>query len=93
MKNKSGKITILYMVDVFVKMAGAERNLFEVVTRLDTEKYTPIVMCLHGGQLVEILRGNSKGIEVINLNLDKVYSIKAMREAIKIFKLIKQKNV
>ncbi|HCD37743.1 MAG TPA: hypothetical protein DEQ77_03280, partial [Candidatus Omnitrophica bacterium] len=50
-------------------------------------------MCLHGGQLVEILRGNSKGIEVINLNLDKVYSIKAMREAIKIFKLIKQKNV
>ena len=92
MENSSDKITILYIIDVFIKMAGAERNLFEVITRLDAERYTPIVMCLHGGKLVKILQ-NSRKIDVVNLNLTRIYTVKAMIKAINIFKFIKQRNV
>ena len=86
------KITILYMIDTFSGMAGAERNLFEVVTRLDTKRYAPIVICLHGGRLAHILRGNRE-IEVMSLDLVRIYTVNAIIKAIKIFKLIKRRKV
>ena len=51
-------------------MAGAERNVFEIVTRLNLQQYNPMVICLKGGELVGLLR--SKGIEVTDLKLDKI---------------------
>ncbi|HAB54637.1 MAG TPA: hypothetical protein DCE80_21065, partial [Ignavibacteriales bacterium] len=51
-----------------------------------------MVMCLHGGKLVKILQ-NSRKIDVVNLNLTRIYTVKAMIKAINIFKFIKQRNV
>ncbi len=85
------RTTILYITDVFYRMAGAERNLFEVVTRLDPQKYRPIVMCFEGGGSADLLR--KKGVEVIDLQLKKIYSPRAILKAFGIFKLLRQKNV
>lgn len=85
------KTTILYITDAFYKLAGAERNLLEVVTRLNPHKYRPVVICFEGGEIVELLR--NRGIEVIVLNLKKIYTIRAIIKALGIFKLIKQRNV
>lgn len=92
MKNSADKIAILYIIDIFSKMAGAERNLFEIVTRLNPRKYVPSVACLHGGKLLNILR-DSWGIEVMDMGLSRIYTPNAVIKAIRIFKFIKQKNI
>lgn len=92
MKNSTDKIAILYIIDIFSKMAGAERNLFEIVTRLNPQKFIPSVACLHGGKLLNILR-DSWGIEVMDMGLSRIYTPNAVIKAIRIFKFIKQKNI
>ena len=85
------KITILYVTDVFCRMAGAEGNLFEVTTRLNKQKYKPIVICFQGGEIVAGLK--DKGIEVIDLKLKRIYVPRALIKMLFIFHLIKQKKV
>jgi glycosyltransferase involved in cell wall biosynthesis/peptidoglycan/xylan/chitin deacetylase (PgdA/CDA1 family) len=85
------RVSILYVTDVFLKLAGAERNLFEVVTRIDFQKYRPLVLCFEGGGILNLLK--QKGIETINLRLKKIYSPKAILTAVRIFKLLRQRNV
>lgn len=85
------RITVLYLIDVFKEIAGAERNLYEVATRLNKEKFRPIVMCMQGGYLVQSLR--DKGIEANDLGIKKIYTLGAVLKAIKIFKLIKKEKV
>ncbi len=85
------KITVLYIIDNFAELAGAEKNLFDIATRLNPQRYKAIVMCFKGGELVDLLR--SKGIEIIDLKLKKIYTLRALIKAIGIYKLIKQRNV
>ena len=85
------RITILYIIDVFLEMAGAERNLFEVVTRLNPQRFKPIVMCLEGGRPLDFLR--NKGVETTDLKLKRIYTPYAFLKAIEIFRIIKQYNV
>ncbi len=86
-----GKITILYLIDNFIGMAGAEKNLFHVVTGLDLNKYRPIVCCLQGGDVIKILE--QKGIQVINLQMKKIYDINAFKQTFRLIKLIKREDV
>jgi len=85
------KITVLYLIDHFVIMGGAEKNLFEVVTRLNPQRYKPIIMCLKGGKLVNVLR--RKGIEIINLKIKKIYTPCALIKALKIIETLKKQDV
>ncbi len=85
------KITILYIMDTFARLAGAEKNLYEVVTRLDKEKYRPIVYILSSGIVIDILR--QKNIPVRDLGIKKIYGFKALCEGIKLIKFIKKEKV
>ncbi len=85
------KINILFLIDVFFKMAGTERHFFEILTRLDRTKFDPIVVCLHNGSLTHLLE--QQGITVVNLNVGRIYSFIALKRFCKIFKLIKRNNI
>ncbi|MCG2711506.1 MAG: glycosyltransferase family 4 protein [Candidatus Omnitrophica bacterium] len=86
-----GKSTILYMIDVFHTMAGAEKNLFETVSMLDHEKFNVIVVCLKRADLAGLLR--EQGIEVIDLNLERIYSPYALIKALDLIEIIKKNKV
>lgn len=85
------KTTVLYFIDIFNKMGGAERNLFEIVTHLNTAEYHTIIMALQGGELTDDLK--REGFEVYDLKLRKIYTLVAFFKAIWIFNLIKKNNV
>ncbi len=85
------KIKILYIIDVFFKVAGAERNLYEVATRLDRDKFEPIIACLNYGDCLNVFE--EKGITAIDLKIDKIYSFKAVKAALALIRLIKERNV
>ncbi|MFC1658426.1 glycosyltransferase [Candidatus Omnitrophota bacterium] len=84
-------ITVLYIIDVLEEVGGAENNLLQVVTGLNQDKYRPIVCCLKGGRLSKLIK--NKGIKLIDLKLKRIYGLKAIKEAIKLVKLIKEEDV
>ena len=85
------KTTILYIMDTFTNLAGAEKNLYEVVTLLDKKKYKPIVYILSSGKVIHILE--QKDISTRDLGIKRIYGFKALREGIKLIKFIKKEKV
>lgn len=85
------KIKVLYITDHFVYMGGAEKNLLQVALNHDRERFTPIVCCLQGGELVDRLR--QAGVRVDVLNIRRIYGFKAALEAVKLFRLIKKEKI
>jgi glycosyltransferase involved in cell wall biosynthesis/peptidoglycan/xylan/chitin deacetylase (PgdA/CDA1 family) len=85
------KIAVLFFIDRFVTFAGAEKNLFDVMTGLDKKRYRPILLCIHRGDLAQVLV--QKGIEAKDLRIKRIYSFHAFIKAIAIFKFIKKNNI
>ena len=85
------KIVVLYIIDTFIEMGGAEKNLFQLVTGLNPAKYTPLVICLQGGPLKNILQ--EAQIEVIDLGIKRIYTPVAFWKAGQIFDLIRKRDV
>jgi L-malate glycosyltransferase len=85
------KITVLYIIDAFVELAGAERNLYEVATRLDKDKFRPVVFSLISGRLTKAL--NEQGVIAKDLKLKRIYGFKALIEAVKLIYFIKKEKV
>ncbi len=85
------KIRILFIIDVFYKMAGAEKNLFEVVTRLDKDKFEPIVACLQQGVIAERLTDHN--IINLNLNIKKIYSLSALTKGWRLLRFLRDGKI
>lgn len=87
------KISVLYIIDSFLDLAGAERNLFEIVTRIDKNKFRPLVFVLQEGseRLVELL--NKEGILSKNLKLKRIYGFKGFIEIFKSIHFINKNKV
>jgi glycosyltransferase involved in cell wall biosynthesis/peptidoglycan/xylan/chitin deacetylase (PgdA/CDA1 family) len=85
------KVKILYLLDTLIEMAGSERNLLEIVTNLNRDRFEPLVICMRGENMVEQLR--ERNIEVININLGKIYSPAALLRAVEIFRIIRRRGI
>jgi len=85
------KNTVLFLIDSLEVLGGAEKNLLQVVSKLESSKFQPIVCCLKSGSAYTAFR--NKGIEVINLDLKRVYGPTVFLRAIRLIRLIKKNKV
>jgi glycosyltransferase involved in cell wall biosynthesis/peptidoglycan/xylan/chitin deacetylase (PgdA/CDA1 family) len=85
------KIRILYMLDTLIEKAGSERNLFDIVTNLNRERFEPIVVCMRGGSMVVQLR--ERGIEVMDIGLRRIYTPAALRKAFALYRFIRRRGI
>ncbi len=85
------KIRILYLTSLMGKMGGAEKNIYDIVGHLDRTRFTPYVLCLKGGDLIDDL--NSKGIHSEVIGLDKIVSLKGIRKGFWLYKFIKRERI
>lgn len=85
------KITVLYIIDGFIDMAGSERNLFEIVTHLDKNKYKAIVWYLRGKDSIDEF--NHSGIQTRNLQIKKIYGLNMIKKSIQLINFIKKERV
>ena len=90
---RDGKINILYMIDQLCGMAGTERHLLYLVSRLDSGRFRCFVCCFKGdaGGMVGKIR--ERGIEVIDLDLERIYSPMAPLKALEIGRIIKKNKI
>ena len=85
------KIKVLYITTLFGKMGGAERNLYDIVTNIDRERFVPYIFCLKGGELVGEVTG--RGIFARELQLEKIFSLDAARKGIDLFRFIREEGI
>ncbi|MFH1642283.1 MAG: glycosyltransferase [Nanoarchaeota archaeon] len=85
------KYKILFLIDELAEFGGAEKNLLQVTQGLNSFKYDIIICCLHGGRIFNDLQ--SKGINVINFNIKKIYGLSALKKVIQLVKLLRKEKV
>ncbi len=85
------KINILYLIDVFSGLAGAERNLHEIVKNINKEEFTPYVVALKEGD--ELATIEKLGIYAKSLNITKIYNLKGIKKLIALIRFIKDNKI
>lgn len=85
------KIKVLYITTLFGKMGGAERNLYDIVTNIDRERFAPYIFCLKGGELVGEV--TARGVFARELQMEKIFSLDAVRKGIDLFRFIRKEGI
>lgn len=85
------KTPVLFFTDTLYRLAGAERNLFEIVSRLSQDRFKSTVVCFRGGDAIKYF--HEIGIEVINLNQARIYTLGAFFKALWLASFIKKKGI
>ncbi|HNQ50080.1 MAG TPA: glycosyltransferase [Candidatus Omnitrophota bacterium] len=88
--NKSNPRKVLFLIDVLETFGGAEKNLFQIYSGLNPDKFEPLICCLKGGECFRWMKKN--GVNVRNLGLKRVYSIHAFVTLLRLLGFVKRKG-
>ena len=84
-------LTVMFLIDLFAKMGGAERNLCLLARGLRERGHKVIICCLKGGELSEKMR--SEGFYVENLSVIRIYDFRGLRALFKLAKIARRERV
>lgn len=90
-KNISKPVNILFIITLFNKEGGAEKNLFNILLNIDKKKFSPHLCVFQGGELTDKIR--QKKIPVFVNNLKKLFSLYAVSKGIELFTYIKKNKI
>lgn len=85
------KHEILLLTDIFGRVGGAERNITQLMTGINKDKFGLHVACFVSGDLVERLR--DQGFSIINLNKAAIYTISGLRNLGFLRKFVTEKKI
>ena len=85
------RIKVLFVISMFIRMGGAERNLYELAKNIDKKKFKPYVWVLEGGPLVDSLI--RMGVDARVINLKKVLSLEGIRKGIDLVRFLRREKV
>jgi glycosyltransferase involved in cell wall biosynthesis/peptidoglycan/xylan/chitin deacetylase (PgdA/CDA1 family) len=84
-------LTVMFLIDVFSTMGGAERNLCLLANGLREKGHRVIICCLKGGELSEKMR--SEGFHVENLRVTRIYDLRGLSALFKLVKIARGEEV
>ncbi len=92
MNTPNKKIPILFFLHYLKGFGGTERYLFEVIKRLDRDKYIPFICCF---QLKEVMREvfKAQGVPVTEFPMQRIYGFQAVRYGKKLIDFIKEEKI
>lgn len=90
-KKNIGHIKVLYITNLFMKMGGSEKNIFDTIRSFDRDEYIPYVFALQGGEMVE--KSKALGIYAKTIGLKKVFTINAVRKGIRLFRFLRKEGI
>lgn len=86
--------TVLYLELVGEVLGGGQRSLLDIVTRLDAQRFRPIVVCGSDGTLVKRLKAMGVPVSVIVMPTRKFPWARAPRQAVaSLIRLVQQERV
>ena len=87
------KIPILYVIQMMKGFAGTEKHLYEIVKRLNKDRFKPIICCFEIGKGKMLREFKDIDIELIVLPIKKIYGFNALRYGLWLHKFIKQRKI
>ncbi len=90
-QSENGKINILIITEVFKMMAGSERNISQLLTNINKEKFHFVVACFISGELAQEMR--KKGYIIFDLLRGGVYTIKGIKNLFSLKRLIRDNKI
>lgn len=91
MVDKKNKVRVLYIITLLDKMGGAEKNLCDLVTHLDRDRFTPYILAFKGGHITGQLA--DAGLPVSINNMTKLISVDAVRNGVELFRFLKREHI
>lgn len=82
---------ILLLTDIFGRVGGAERNITQLMTGIDKNRFELNIACFVSGDLVESIR--YQGISIISLNRAGIYTISGLRNLVFLRKFVTEKRI
>jgi len=87
------RINILYIIDQLRGMAGTERHLLYLVSRLNKERYNCYIGTFDGGRGAMPQAIRESGIPMLDLGLNRIYSPDAPLKALRLWRFIRKKKI
>src|SRR5438105_2074326 len=88
MKNK---IHMCFIASQFKALGGAEKNVLDLVRRLDKERFLPFVVALQGGPLADELA--EEGVPVLDMNIRKLASWRALGLGLRLVRFLRANRI
>ena len=82
---------ILLLTDIFGRVGGAERNITQLMTGIDKDKFEFYIACFISGELVESMR--NQGFSIVELNKAGIYTISGLRNLAFLKKFVNEKKI
>jgi glycosyltransferase involved in cell wall biosynthesis len=82
---------ILFLIDTFFSLAGAEKNIYHLLSNLDKKNWNPILVCLDRCYVNEKLL--STGCKIVSCHLKRLYHPKAFFCFLNLVTLIRRQKV
>lgn len=87
------KIKILVLIDCLYGLGGSERNLLQIITHSDHNKFSFIVCPLESDNNHIIEEIKRKGAEVFPLQVKRIYGLSGLRQAFHLRKILKENDI
>jgi glycosyltransferase involved in cell wall biosynthesis len=92
MSSTEKRLKVLFIIDSLLYLAGTEKHLFKLVSRMDKRRYECYVCAFSSND--EILRRfNQAGATTLLLPLERIYGLAAFKQAVRLFRFIKQHGI
>ena len=86
-------MNILYLIDFWASPGGTERHLSYLVTHLDKARFRPHVIIFNYQPNALVDHAKANGIEVIHLPVGRYYTPRALLQAFKLARLIRERRI
>jgi glycosyltransferase involved in cell wall biosynthesis len=90
-KKGDGRANILFLTDVFRFMAGSERNIVNLMRRVDRNQFAIRLACFKWGPLAE--RMADEGHEIHRVSVGKFFSWPSLKHLLAMKKLVAEKKI
>ena len=88
-----GPLRVLYLIDVLQVVGGTERQLREVITRLDRTRVAPSVITLYSADMPHEEEFGGVGCPVRCLGLERLLSAQGLRTVLQLAAMIRQERI
>jgi glycosyltransferase involved in cell wall biosynthesis len=82
---------ILILTDTFFGVGGSERNIIQLISGVDRDKFEIYIACFTSGKLAEHVR--SQGFSVIDLNMAGIYTVSGLRNLGFLRRFVNEKKI
>lgn len=85
------KTRIAFVTYMLIKMGGAERNLYDLASKLSHNGYEPYIVTFIAGEVAEALA--AKGIPVLEMPVGQLLSLRTLRMGYRLARLLREQKI